>query len=123
MDKILIKNPIQSDFPSVVTGTYHQAEFVKFATWYGTPGQFRQPKTQKEFADSIGVCQDTLTDWKKHHLFSFFVWQAVKEWIKDRVPDVVGGLYSKAISDKSCARDVEMLLRIAEVDIINNHKK
>ena len=83
MTKELIKTPIQSDFLPVVKRTYHQAEFVKFAIWYGTPGQFRQPETQKEFAESVGVCEDTLTDWKKHPQFSFFVWQTTKEWIKD----------------------------------------
>lgn len=123
MDKELIKTPIHSDFLPVVTGTYHQAEFVKFAIWYGTPGQFRQPETQKEFAESVGVCEDTLTDWKRHPQFSFFVWQTTKEWIKDHMTDVIGGLYLKASSEKAGARDVELFLRLAEIDIINDKKK
>ncbi|MDP2655714.1 MAG: hypothetical protein Q8P17_04305 [bacterium] len=123
MDKELIKTPMHSDFLPVVTGTHHQTEFVKFAIWYGTPGQFRQPETQKEFAESIGMCEDTLTDWKRHSQFSFFVWQTTKEWIKDHMTDVIGGLYLKASSEKAGARDVELFLRLAEVDINNDKKK
>ena len=43
MARDLIKTPIQSDFLPVVVRINRQAEFVKFAIWYGTPGQFRQP--------------------------------------------------------------------------------
>jgi len=114
---------IQSDFLPVVAGTHHQAEFIKFALWYGTPGQFRQPKTQKEFAESVGVCVDTLTDWKRHPQFNFFVFQATKEWLKERIPDVIGGLYLKASSERAVAKDVELCLRLAEINIINDKKK
>ena len=123
MTKELIKTPIQSDFLPVVKRTYHQAEFVKFAIWYGTPGQFRQPETQKEFAESVGVCEDTLTDWKKHPQFNFFVGQTTKGWIRDHMTDVIGGLYLKASSDKAGARDVELFLRLADADIISDKKK
>ncbi len=122
-NKNLIKTPIESDFLPVVMGIHYQAEFMKFAFWYGTPRQFRKPETQKEFADSIGVCIDSLTDWKKHPQFSFFVWQATKEWLKDRIPDVIGGLYAKASSEKAGAKDVELCLRLAEINIINDKKK
>ena len=119
----IISDPIQSDFFPVVAGIYRQTEFVKFAIWYGTPSQFREIETQKEFAESIGVSVDTLTDWKKHPQFGFLVWQATKEWVKERIPDVIGGLYAKASSNKASATDVKFYLRLAGIDIIRDKKK
>jgi len=123
MRKNFIETPIQSDYFPVVSGIHHHAEFVKFAMWYGTPSQFREPGTQKEFASSIGVCEDTVTDWKKHPQFSLFVFKTLKEWIKDRVPDVIGGLYLKATSEKVGAGDVALFLKLAETSISSDKNK
>ena len=114
---------IDSDFLPVVTGIHHQTDFVKFAIWYGTPGQFREPETQKEFAELIGVCEDTLTSWKKHPQFDFFVWQSTKEWIREKLPDAIGGLYIKTRGENVSASDVRLWLQLSGIDISKDNKK
>ncbi len=125
MQKQHIADPIRSDFILAVSDIKLVPEFIKFTIWSATPRQFREIKTQKGFAKSVGVCEDTLGDWKKHPQFGILVFQAMKEWIKDRIPDAIGGLYLKVSGEKATGKDVEMFLRMAGTEIINkdNNKK
>jgi len=123
MNKTLIKTSIKSDFLPVVTKVYRQAEFLQFVIWCSTPIQFRELKTQKELADSIGICEDTIGNWKKRPEFYSLVFKEMKEWIKEHLPDVIGGLYLKACSEEVSSKDVELFLRLAGSNIIINDKK
>lgn len=115
-DNIII-NPIHSDSSLVVSDIQRLPEFFEFTKWYATPRQFREQETQKEFAEAVGVCEDTLTDWKRHPQFWSLVQGFLKEWMKNRIPDVIGGLYEKTQGDKCSARDVETFLRLAGMEI------
>src|SRR3989339_787576 len=108
--------PIQADNPEFFSGVKRIPEFIKFAEWLATPRQFRDLETQKEFAQSIGVDEDTLSDWKKKsELWNLFQ-KFLTNWIKERIPDAVAGLYSTA-GRKGTAREVLTFLRLGGIDI------
>jgi hypothetical protein len=110
--------PIQSDSMEIIPNIQKVAEFMQFVQWLATPSYNRKIKTQKEFADSIEMNQDTLTDWKKHPKLWELVHKQTSTWIKERIPDVIEGLYNNACSEGK-AKDVITFLRLAEVDIKN----
>jgi hypothetical protein len=102
---------IYSDFPTVIPHVDRVADFIEFAKWFATPHALRQPKTQKDFAAAIVVSQDTLTDWKRHYYFWPLAQKFINEWVKERIPDAIAGLYRNACG-KGKAKDVEAFLRL-----------
>ena len=103
----------QSDLP-IIPHVERVADFLLFAQWFATPRVSRKQKTQKDFADTIGVNQDTLSDWKHNQCFWPITQQFISEWIKERIPDVLNGLYLKG-RRKGGAKDVEAFLRLAGI--------
>ena len=110
-NKIIKSIAIHSDY-SVISGVKDLGGFLKFIDWIATPQYLREPKFQKDFAELIGVHEDTLTDWKKHPKFSLLLQSKISIWIRERVPDVIGALYETA-SSKGESKDVELFLRLA----------
>lgn len=115
MQQVVKTKPIHSDISLVISDIYKVPEFMKFAEWFSTPRQLRKIKTQKQFSIAIGVCEDTLTDWKQHPQFRVLVQQNISEWIKERIPDVIHGLYENDVNEGK-AKDVEMFLRLSGID-------
>ncbi|MDR3642527.1 MAG: phBC6A51 family helix-turn-helix protein [Candidatus Doudnabacteria bacterium] len=113
---VTIPNPNQSDSVRVFANVQLVPEFMRFAQWCGTPRRLRQPFTQKELAEEIGVSQDTLTDWKNHPDFWPLVKETVVSWMRAKIPDVIGGLYERA-ANKGSAKEVEFFLRLAGMDM------
>lgn len=112
MKNNLLLTPIQSDIAETLRPLRFPNEFMQFVLWSATPKQLKVPKNQKDFAVSIGVNQDTLTDWKHRPDFWPLVLQALSDWVKDRAPDVVGSLYQNALA-KGKAGDVKAFLQLA----------
>ena len=111
MDKNKNIIPTQSDNLKIIPGIKLVVEFIQFAQWSGTPRQFRELKTQKDFAESIGVSIDTLTDWKLHPKFGAIMLSTLNRWVRERVPDVVGSLYNSAMG--AGAKQAGVFLRAA----------
>ena len=109
-----VPTTIHSDSGLIVSGIQYQREFLEFAKWSATPRHFKTEKTQKEFASVIGVCEDTLTDWKRHPRFKFILAAFLQEWMGEQVPEVIGALYETA-TGAGKAREVEAFLRLAGV--------
>lgn len=109
-NKVVELIPTNSDYSKIV-GIRDVAGFLRFIEWISTPRHLREPKFQKDFAELVGVSEDTLTDWKRHPQFSLLFQSRISMWIKERIPDVVGALYENA-SGAGKSKDVELFLRL-----------
>lgn len=108
------QTPIRSDTLPVPTDVRRAAEFLQFVQWFALPSAEREPQTQKGFAVLVGVSEDSLTDWKKRPEFRALVGYLLREWMWERTPDIIDGLYEKIRSDKCSAGDVKLFLDLRD---------
>lgn len=88
-------------------------EYQQFVEWMGLPGPEREPKEQKELAVKLGVEEPTLSNWKKVDGFWDLVREERKRWAKDKVSDVLMGLYRSALIEGKAA-EAKLFLQYAE---------
>ncbi len=94
-----------------IVGVRHTSEYLAFIDWAATPSMKREITTMQEFAASIGVNNNTLTEWKKREGFAEAVRQARKRYFGgDMVGDVLMGLYKKCLKDGTAA-EVKLLMQ------------
>jgi len=88
-------------------------EYQQFVEWIGLPGPEREPKTQEEFGLKLGVDVATLSCWKKTEGFWDLVRIERKKWAKDKVSDVLMGLYRTAVLEGKAA-EAKLFMQYAE---------
>ena len=93
---ILENTLIDTDRKALLKGLRHPWEFSEFVRWTALPEPLREPKTQKKLADVYGVGADVISDWKKRNGFWNEVRAHLKDFGKERTPDVLYGLFRKA---------------------------
>ena len=85
-----------------------QAEFWEFVDWMTLPTDLRVPKTQEKLAQELGVDSATLSDWKKVDGFWNEVRKRRKNWIQEKMSNVLLGVYSKALKGDTLAAKLLM---------------
>jgi hypothetical protein len=83
------------------------AEHLEYVRFTGTPRAFREKdwgfNTDKEFANHFKVNPCTLVEWRKDPEFWNDVRDRLKDLLKDKIPDIMAGVYKKVIKDGSAA--------------------
>lgn len=94
-----------------IEGVQKQNELHQFIEWLVLPEELRNPKSQEELANTLGVDKGTLSDWKKLEGF----WEAVDKqrdlWGKDKTTEVMQAFFKK-IKNNPTAPDVQLWLTI-----------
>ena len=90
-----------------------KVEYQQFIEWMGLPSPERVPAEQKELCLELDVIEATLSNWKKVKGFWDLVRIERKAWAKDKVSDVLMGVYRKAVLEGNAA-EAKLFLKYAE---------
>jgi uncharacterized protein YjcR len=77
-------------------GGKKDSERLKFIDWLSLPSWSRDPQTQEELAQGLGVAPATLSDWKRQTGFWDEVREKVDECVKEHHADVLGSVLRSA---------------------------
>jgi len=73
--------------------------FKEFILWMSVFEAIREPRTQQEFAKKFGVCEWTLSQWKKRDDFWNAAEQEWKKWGREKTINVINKLYTKIMQE------------------------
>ena len=65
------------------------ANQLAFAEWLATPKENRNPKTQIEVAEKLGLQPETLSRWKKIPGYMDLVYQNARNILDSRLPEIL----------------------------------
>lgn len=87
--------------------------YLDLIEWIAMPTPLREPKTQGEFAKEHNIGEDSISAMKQRDGFWEEVRNKRREWGKERTPNVILGLYKKAVLDGN-AGEVKLWLQVFE---------
>ena len=89
---------------------------ILFAQWKASPD--RQPSTELLFAESIGVTEQTLNNWKKEDIFKDYLEELVDEVIKEPYLTIIKNLAERAKNGDKAAK-----IYLDHINKVENRKK
>jgi hypothetical protein len=112
--KITKKSKIKKSIELNNKGQAKVAERLEFIRFTALPRVFREKEwgfnLDLDFAKKFKVRPETLCAWKKEPEFWEGIRDTLKLWGKDRIPDVLAGMYKKAVSEGN-ATEVKLWLQ------------
>lgn len=112
--KTIKKSKVPNQKKPRIVGVSKIAERLEFIKFTALPRVFREKEwgfnSDGEFAKKFKLNSCTLCEWKKDPEFWEAIRDTLKLWGKDRIPDVIAGMYKKAVSEGN-ATEVKLWLQ------------
>lgn len=85
-------------------------EYFEIVEWMSTPANLREPKTQKELAEKIGMHETTLSRSLRAEGVYGDIRARIKQKMRGEMPNVLEALKEKILKDGS-AKEVQLFLQ------------
>ena len=107
------KKPLTKKEQKGIENLRNPDKYLDFVRFIATPDNFKEIKTQKEFAKEIGVGEDTLCGWKKKDGFWDRVAEERKIMMKENMtPKIIMAVYRTVLRDGN-AKEAKLLLELS----------
>lgn len=95
-------------------------EYLEIIEWMSTPANLREPKTQAELAEKIGIHATTLSRWMRTEGVYADIRARIKQKMRGEMPNVLEALKDKILKDGS-AKEVQLFLQWVD-DFTEKHE-